>query len=288
MRGIGKITTHNASGGLSAPDPIKRIDRFMRLKGSLWHRRWEAMMQAYNPWRSECFDRMLSWPQLDVDARLRVLDLGCGAGPLAFRARKRFSRARIWAVDFDPLLLALARRENQSRGARIHFLQADLRRDAFWDHLPQRFDLVVSAVALHWLSRRQLAHVHARIHAAMAGGAWFLNADHVAAADPVIQERYRARRAQRHQALRTRRRACDWDGFWTGMQRELSDVDVTALRRAEDYWAGSDDGLPLTFHRAALRRVGFDPVACLWQDKGDALIAARRPAMPRGRARNSA
>ena len=86
----------------------------IRLKGGDWFKRWEAMMNAYIPRRVERFDVMLEWADLPRRRPARILDLGCGPGSLAFRAARAYPRARVVAVDFDPILLAIGRRQNET------------------------------------------------------------------------------------------------------------------------------------------------------------------------------
>ena len=64
-----------------------------------WFARWETMQSAYAAQRSRRFELMLRWPDFPRDAELRILDLGCGPGSLAFQAVKTYPRARILAVE---------------------------------------------------------------------------------------------------------------------------------------------------------------------------------------------
>jgi hypothetical protein len=60
-------------------------------------------------------------------------------------------------VDFDPLLLPLAQDPLRLYGARMDLILADLRSDVWRAQLPDSFDAVISATALHWLTEDHLA-----------------------------------------------------------------------------------------------------------------------------------
>ena len=251
-------------------------DRHLITDGSRWFARWEAMMNAYNPWRVRITQTMLNWPGWETDRKLRILDLGCGPGSLALAARRWFPWAAITAVDFDPLLLEIGRQERRAQRAGIEFHRGDLRDPLLWQRLSGPYDLVISAVALHWLAPGRLLKLYGRVADRIAPGGWFLNADHMWPVEPAIRDRFARLRVEQRAHQQGVHGAADWSGFWDAMARELA-VDLATLRQADRFWEGTDEGLPVAWHLDALRGLRFDPVAVLWQNEGDALTAARRP-----------
>jgi trans-aconitate methyltransferase len=91
-----------------------------------------------------------------------VLDLGCGTGELAARIQGR--GARVWALDADPAMVAVAR-ERLGAGRVLLADGHDFR-------LPEPVDAVFSNAALHWMPRP--AEVIARVRAALAPGGRFV------------------------------------------------------------------------------------------------------------------
>jgi SAM-dependent methyltransferase len=241
-----------------------------------WFERWQAQQDCYVPQRLYRFNLMLRWPGLPQEAEVHILDFGCGPGSLAFRAVACYPRAHVVAVDFDPVLLAMGQRVAQDRTDRIEFLQADVRDVGWWIPYDGRFDLIVSATALHWLNAENLVRTYRRVYQALRPGGWLMISDHMASDNRETQSRYRELlRAKQQEAFRASA-AHDWDAFWEGLGRELGQSSLRELRHEAEYWEGSDDGQPKRLHIDVLRECGFEQVQCHWQDLGEAVIGARK------------
>ena len=141
-----------------------------------------------------------------------------------------------------------------------------------------QFDLALSATALHWLGQDHLAALYSRIYAALQPGGWFINADHFASDQPEIQARYQGLRQERQQLALLNAQADDWNGYWRGLGRAVEGAVAEPPDVAERDYEGSDDGYPKAFHFQALHDAGFESIAFLWQDLGDAILAAQKPA----------
>lgn len=104
----------------------------------------------WNPQAYEMFADHRVRPAIDLLARVpldaprRIVDLGCGSGNVTLRIAERWPQASILALDASAEMLATAR----ARSTAIDWQQADLRA---W-RCSERFDLVFSNAALHWLS----------------------------------------------------------------------------------------------------------------------------------------
>lgn len=243
-----------------------------------WFYRWEAMQNSYVPQRLARFDLILGLTDAPPKAEIRILDLGCGPGSLSLRALEYYPRARIVAVDFDPILLAMGRHAAGKTTNRIDFVQNDIRRAEFWQTYVEAFDLVISATALHWLSAEHLAQVYRQSYRALKKGGWLANSDHVASDNPDQQIEYRkSLQAGRDSAFRASG-AEKWTPFWQNLHQQLARSDISSLPDARDYWEGSDDGQPESVHRQALQQCGFQDMGLLWHEAGEAIVAARKPA----------
>ncbi|MHA6632070.1 class I SAM-dependent methyltransferase [Pseudonocardia sichuanensis] len=127
------------------------------LDAGAWVRRWERQQANYVADREASFALMLEVVDRLGAAPGRLVDLGCGPGSIAARARERWPSAEIVGVDLDPVLLELGRR---TLGDRVRWLDADLRQPGWSRQLDGApVDSVVSATALHWLDPEHLREV---------------------------------------------------------------------------------------------------------------------------------
>jgi SAM-dependent methyltransferase len=241
-----------------------------------WFERWEAMQNCYIPQRLYRFNLMLQLANLSSEGEAQILNLGCGPGSLAFHALQHYPNARIVAVDFDPVLLAMGQQIAKETTDRIQFMQTDIRQTGSWAEYRGIFDLVLSATALHWLNAEHLAQTYQRIHQVLKPGGWFMNSDHIASDNPETQTRYREMLQAKQRAAFRATGADDWNGFWENLGRELGHLDLQALRNEAEFWEGTEDGQPKQFHIAVLRQCGFEYVEFHWQDLGEAVIGARK------------
>jgi tRNA (cmo5U34)-methyltransferase len=112
-----------------------------------------------------------------VQART-ILELGTGTGETARRLLRAHPAARLVGVDSSEQMLAAARRELDPR-------RVELRLGRIEDPLPAgRFDLVVSALAVHHLEGEAKAELFARVGDALEPGGRFVLADCVVPESP--------------------------------------------------------------------------------------------------------
>ncbi len=121
-----------------------------------WVERWDRMQERYLVRRDERIKLLVRLVQESVSPVSRVLDLGCGTGSLMQPFLDAFPEAEVFGVDFDPVLLPLAQQRLRPYGARSRLILADLRSEGWRAELPETFDAVISATALHLLTEVQL------------------------------------------------------------------------------------------------------------------------------------
>jgi len=242
-----------------------------------WFERWEAMQNCYIPQRLQRFDLMLQRADLRREAQVEILDLGCGPGSLSLLALQHYPNARVLAVDANPILLAIGQHVAKETTDHLQFLQVDIRQADWWAAYEGRFDLVLSATALHWLTAAHLAQTYRSIYQVLKPGGWFLNSDHIASDHPETQSRYRQILHANQQVALRAARTDDWNGFWQGLAAKLGQPNVQALLGETSIWEGSDDGQPKPFHISVLQECGFEQVEFHWQDLGEAVIGAWKP-----------
>ncbi|MFG1923266.1 class I SAM-dependent methyltransferase [Cryptosporangium sp. NPDC048952] len=237
-------------------------------------RQWDVQQEAYVAHREQRFTVMLETIRLHLGTDVRVLDLACGPGALSDRVLTALPGSTVVAVDYDPMLLEIARGVLPSNRARV--LDVDLVAADWGTHVgDEPFDAIVSSTALHWLSQQQLLGVYTSAARLVKPGGLLLNADHLPFLPPAFQAV-----AERHDA------ETQESGFASGaldyrawhelayQHPELADLRERREKRFADRLPNPKS--PLDLHLAALRGAGFAEVSTVWQYLDDVVVAARR------------
>jgi len=193
------------------------------------------------------YEEMLDVAAAAIPAGARtIVDLGVGTGALAARCLEAAPRARVFGVDLDPDILAMASRR---LGRRATFAAGSFLRT----ELP-RCDAAVSSFALHHVrTRAAKGALYRRLHAALRPGGLLMSVDCQPATDLTV------RRVQR-------------DAWLAHLRRAYSPVRAARLLEA---WSGEDVYVPLDAELALLRRSGFG-VEVLWRRGAFAVLRAAR------------
>lgn len=240
--------------------------------------RWDAQQAAYIAHREQRFTVMLEVLELTLGDGFLALDLACGPGSLTRRLLDRFSGARVMGIDYDPLLLHVARDALSGYGDRLQLVDADLT-SPDW---PRALDgaapeAVVSTTALHWLTPPQLVELYRRVGQLLAPGGILLNGDHLRfdGRSPTLQKIAAAHDAATQQTAFARG-AQTWAEWWSSL---TSDADLAPLAAERERRFDGRVGCPpttLDFHLAALTQAGFSEIGTVWQYLDDYVVFARR------------
>src|SRR5688572_402724 len=107
-----------------------------------WLRRWDVQQSVHLTSREERFEIMLDTLEatvgVEANGEIVALDLACGPGAISQRLLSRFPAARTFAVDLDPVLLALSQGALGTFEDRLTWLQEDLNDPAWAEHLAER------------------------------------------------------------------------------------------------------------------------------------------------------
>jgi SAM-dependent methyltransferase len=244
--------------------------------GPAWVARWERMQERYLVGRTQRFEIISRLVSATQGPAPLILDLGCGTGSLVVALLEALPDARVVGVDLDPTLLLLAAHRLAAFGDRAQIVQADLRSADWGAGIPKHFDAVVSATALHWLNPDQLAGLYGQIAAMLGPGGLFLNADHVASENPIIQQTWSKHRSETL-AAQSDPAAVDWDGFINAYLAVLGPEARLARQQALGSWQGVEDGMSLAWHFLYLHQAGFSPVDCFWRCDCDAVYGGLIP-----------
>jgi SAM-dependent methyltransferase len=244
-----------------------------------WLRRWDEQQQSYLPYREWRFRTMLDVLEATVGSSSRVLDLGSGPGSLSQRVLDRFPRARVIAVDYDPVVLRIGQGALGSYGGRLRWVDAKIGGPRWTDELPAgKYDAAVSTTALHWLPPSRLRKVYRDLGRLIRPNGVVMNGDRL----PWGPEEPRLQRlAERVRKVRVRRaeRRPDW-GAWRRWWKEAARVpelaESFAEHRRREAQHPKETALPLNAQIRALRRGGFRTVTVVWQNIEDRVLFAQR------------
>lgn len=257
-----------------------------------WLRRWDAQQSLYMTTREERFEIMLDAlestvakaPGAQGDVGIVALDLACGPGAISQRLLARFPNARTFAVDLDPVLLAIGRGALGTLDGRLTWVEDNLNDPEWAARIAERLagrqlDAVLSSTALHWLAPGTLARVYRELGQLMRPGGVFLNADHMAYAPdrPTIRAMAMEIRQARREAVQAASAAEDWERWWQAIEAEPALRDLVAERERRFAWRDRQwVNASLDFQIGALRDAGFREADVIWQRLDNRVLMAVR------------
>jgi len=178
-----------------------------------------------------------------------VVDLGCGTGTLSKAVKDSFPNAAVTCIDIAGKMLEIAK---DKLGGDVNCIQADFNNFDF----PQKYDLVVSSLALHHLETDDDKFgVYKKIYATLNNGGIFINIDVVLGSDEKLQERYMEK----------------WKEF---MAKSMSQNEIDE-RWIPNYYA-EDRPTALTTHLKMLNDCGFSSVDVIYKYFNFAVYCGRK------------
>ena len=241
---------------------------------------WERQQDSCIPNRQSKFEAMLDVLGAYLPESFTALDLGSGPGSMSFRMLRRFPKAQVVAIDFDPVLLKIGRESSKEYGRRITWVDADIGVPGWASQLPIRtFDAVVSSTAIHWLDRRKLRRLYEDLPRILRSGGIFLDGDVLPWGEDektlrAISEKLRY---ARHGSLEVE--FAPWQRWWKRVELEQKSLGREFRQRNERFARNraSHALLPVEFHTRLLRGAGFSEVGTIWQNLlEDRVLAAVR------------
>ncbi len=226
--------------------------------------------------------KLVSLLPFERGAAIRVLDVGCGDGPLSLDLLAAFPRAQLVCHDFSAMMLSRARQRLAPFAAQVAFAESDLRYPAWTEAITGTFDAVVSSVAIHDVIGHARTADHSRIQAIYSEvfglvrpGGCFFNFEHVFPPGPVIERIYNHQRNTRHQELLKAE---------TGVEKSLEDIEEEFQKWRQNRAGATTDSSvgecsdtrTVKDQIEWLRQAGFDEVDCLWKEMAGAIIGALR------------
>ncbi|MGC2500515.1 MAG: class I SAM-dependent methyltransferase [Silvibacterium sp.] len=185
-------------------------------------------------------------------AEIRILDLGAGTGLLSAFIREKFPNAQLHLIDIAETKLDRAKTRLGTR--RTTYAASDYGSQPIPLPIDGQWDAIVSALSIHHLNDSDKRGLFRRVHAALAPGGVFVNAEQVAGPTPDLTRRY-------HQQwlAQIRERGAS--------EQEIADAEY---RMQADQCASVEDQL------AWIRAAGFEDADCWFKEGHFAVMAGTR------------
>lgn len=211
-----------------------------------YDRRIRGLIPLYDDLVAEAA-RALSYARRPIR---QIVDLGIGTGALARACLREAPRARVWGIDVDADMAAVARRRLGRQAA-----QVDITSGSFMDADMPPADAIVATYALHHIRRRaDKQRFYRRCHRALRRGGVLVSGD----CFPASTARGQAR---------------DLEVWMAHLGRTFGTR--ARARRVYDSWADEDVYVPLADEIAMLERAGF-AVDVPWRRSPFAVIVGLR------------
>ena len=159
-------TSHTEKIKLHFDDAANRFDNFI-----------QTLIPNYN----NMIEILMAIIPFDEHDDFEVIDLGCGTGTISYFVNKKFSHAKITCMDISEKMLQIAA---DKIAADVSCISGDLNTFTF----PQKYDVIVSSLALHHLETDQAKfEMYQRIYAGLKENGIFINLDIVLGSNEELQ-----------------------------------------------------------------------------------------------------
>jgi tRNA (cmo5U34)-methyltransferase len=226
--------------------------------------KYEQRADLVLPKRQEMLSLILQLIPFERDKPLRVLDLGTGTGVPAQRVLQDFPKANVICVDKSSEMMEIGCAKLAGYGERVGFVQADLEDPAWNNSLPDKFDVIVSALAFNLLTDGAKQRLFAQCYEMLESYGCLVFSDRLRAADETVDRFY----------------LDQWMNFIVRQTRQVLGKEVTletvtARQRTLDEAAGVKSAT-LEDILAWLKQAGFAQVECYWKYFQWAVFSASR------------
>ena len=140
-------------------------------------KRWAERRHLIDQDRESGFRRMLEFLPADINAALKVIDIGAGDGKVASLVMDAYPNATAVLIDFSPEMMDKGAKDLARFAGRFRYLNWDMNFGDWPAELSGPFDAAVSSAAIHHLSNERKAWLAAEIAQRLAPGGAYANYD---------------------------------------------------------------------------------------------------------------
>ncbi|MGD1858078.1 MAG: class I SAM-dependent methyltransferase [Leptolyngbyaceae cyanobacterium] len=211
---------------------------------------YDRTRPQYIPCFEEFYSTALGLIPHDNQADIKVLDIGAGTGLLSGLITAAFPKAAITLADISDEMLRKAR-ERFDSNPNIEYVVLDFINEP----ITGKYDVVVSALALHHTPQEKLKSIFNKIFNVLESGGHFINADQALGTTPENEEKY----------------AQAWLNGTKAKGCTDLDIEIAIERMKADKTATLQDQLNW------LSEVGFVQVDCWYKNYRFAVYSGQKP-----------
>jgi tRNA (cmo5U34)-methyltransferase len=182
--------------------------------------------------------------------RIDVLDLGSGTGHGMELILKKYSRVSVTGIDFSSKMINKSKKNLKKYLKRIKLLEKDFDKVSF----PKKYDVIVSAVAIHNSTHDNKKRLFKKIFSSLKKGGLFVNGDFIKGESNQIDKHYRTI-------------------YKNYIEKNLSGEE---LRIWLKHAFVDDQPMRLSDQFLHLKQAGFTNIQLIWQYNNEAVYKARR------------
>ena len=192
----------------------------------------------------------------EKDARLNILDIGSGHGPMAAACLDAFPNAHAIGLDISDAMMAEGSKRMARFGDRFRYIVGDFGEGTLPQNAVQGgpYDLAVSSRAIHHLPPKLMKSLYADIYANLKPGGAFFNLDTASPENDFLADLFRSMRRTEHSSKPPR--------------------DPNEVPHSVRFYHHRE--ATLARHMEWLREAGFVYYECFWKQLGTALIGGWR------------
>lgn len=215
---------------------------------------YERIQKIYTMKLEELYEVIIEMIPFQKNNGIRILDIGSGPGSLSLRILKKYPKVVITCLDGSLQMLAAAKKmlDNYSAQKKT-FIKFNFETEKLSEVFNEKFDMVVSAFAIHHLSHRAKRQLFKEIYKIIETNGGFINGDIVRSKNHKIELKYEdvwARHVKKMVKYILKKDILLESIKAEGRKREEEEGDKPASLEEQLRW---------------LRTAGFDTVECVWK-----------------------
>jgi tRNA (cmo5U34)-methyltransferase len=221
---------------------------------------------AYAQQRRVLFDFACDLFPFEIDARIRVLDIGAGYGAFTTAVLERFPNATAVGLDLSEPMMAVGRERMAGFGERFTYHAGDFARGELPADLPGPFDAAVASASIFHLPREAKPRLYAAVYRVLKPSGCLFSVEPVAPANAEMQawyddwaERERRRSADRRDVPENQDAGMMQHHFASAAHRGVHHLETEANQIA------------------LLRAAGFVQVDCFYKRLLETVIGGYKP-----------